>query len=110
MDAFSEILGGVAMKGALFFSAEFSAPWGFASPPSCNLVPLLAPGAQHLVIYHFVIDGSGFVRMEDGSTLRLDAGDVVVLPQGDAHRMSSSEGVDGKGDARDRLRSFRRAT
>ena len=25
-DAFSEILGGVVLKGALFFSAEFSAP------------------------------------------------------------------------------------
>jgi AraC-like DNA-binding protein len=96
MDAFSEILGGVAMKGALFFSAEFSAPWGFASPPSRSLVPVLAPGAQHLVIYHYVIEGSGFVRMEDGSKLRLTAGDVVVLPHGDPHGMCSAEGVTEK--------------
>jgi len=93
MDAFSEILGGVALKGALFFSAEFSAPWGFSSPPSRNLAPVLAPGAPHLVIFHFVIEGSGLVRLEDGSKLRLEAGDVIVLPHGDPHGMCSAEGV-----------------
>jgi hypothetical protein len=96
VDAFSEILGGVAMKGALFFSAEFSAPWGIASPPSCNLVPLLAPGAQHLVIYHYVIEGSGFVRMSDGSNLKVKAGDVIVLPHGDPHGLCSAEDVKEK--------------
>jgi AraC-like DNA-binding protein len=93
MDAFSEILGGVALKGALFFSAEFSAPWGFSSPPSRKLAPALSPGALHLVIYHFLIEGSGLVRLEDGSMLRLEAGDVIVLPHGDAHGMASREGV-----------------
>ena len=29
MDALSEILRGVVLKGALYFNAEFSAPWGF---------------------------------------------------------------------------------
>ena len=27
MDAFSEVLNGVRLKGAMFFRAEFSAPW-----------------------------------------------------------------------------------
>src|SRR3954454_9082050 len=34
MDAFSEILSGVKLRGALFFSAEFSTPWGFTAPSS----------------------------------------------------------------------------
>jgi len=34
VDAFSEVLSGVKLKGAMFFSAEFSAPWAFASPHS----------------------------------------------------------------------------
>jgi AraC-like DNA-binding protein len=93
MDAFSEVLGGVALKGALFFSAEFSAPWGFSSPPARNLAQMLAPGAPHLVIFHFVIEGSGLVRLEDGYTLRLEAGDVIVLPHGDPHGMCSGEGM-----------------
>ncbi len=32
MDAFSEVLRGVRMKGAMFFSAEFSAPWRLSTP------------------------------------------------------------------------------
>ena len=93
MDAFSEILSGVKLSGALFFSAEFSAPWCFASPASHTLAPLLAPGAPHLVIYHFVIDGVAFVQLPDGSSMELGPGDIVVLPHGDPHLMTSAPGV-----------------
>ena len=93
MDAFSEILSGVKLSGALFFSAEFSAPWCFASPASNTLAPLLAPGAPHLVIYHFVIDGAAFVTLPDGESMELGPGDIVVLPHGDPHLMTSAPGV-----------------
>src|SRR5262245_19993222 len=93
MDDFSEILSGVKLCGPLFFSADFSAPWGFSSPASTMLAPMLAPGAPHLVIYHFVIDGGAFVQLADGQSIELGPGDVVVLPHGDAHQMMSSRGV-----------------
>jgi AraC-like DNA-binding protein len=96
MDAFSEILGGVVLKGAMFFSAEFSAPWCFNSPDAQNLAPMLAPGAPHLLIYHFLIEGSGLVRIENESPIRLEPGDVIVLPHGHAHEMCSAEGVGDK--------------
>jgi len=32
MDAFSEILSGFKLNGAVFFTAEFSASWGFSYP------------------------------------------------------------------------------
>ncbi|MBV9081969.1 MAG: AraC family transcriptional regulator [Acidobacteriaceae bacterium] len=89
MDAFSEILNGIKLNGALFFNAEFSAPWGFAAPPSWTLAPALAPGAPHLVIYHFVIDGRAAARTVEGQTLTLEPGDVVVLPHGDPHFFTS---------------------
>src|SRR5947209_1931236 len=94
MDAFSDILSGVKLSGALFFSAEFSAPWCFASPASHTLAPLLAPGALHLVIYHFVIDGEAFVHLPGGQSMELGPGDIVVLPHGDAHVMTSAKGVE----------------
>ena len=56
MDAFSEILSAVKLNGAVFFSAEFSAPWGFSTPPTNVITAEFAPGAAHLVLYHFVID------------------------------------------------------
>ena len=82
MDAFSEILAGVKLNGALFFNADFSAPWGFAAPASNTLAPALAPGAPHLVIYHFVIEGRAVVRLEGGPSISLEPGDVVVFPHG----------------------------
>src|SRR5215471_19957229 len=91
MDAFSEILSGIKLNGAVFFNAEFSAPWGFSVPPSkeMSVADVLAPGAAHFVLYHLVVDGGALVEMADGKTLELKSGDVVIFPNGDAHHMSS---------------------
>src|ERR1700687_2925583 len=89
MDAFSEILSGVKLNGALFFSAEFSAPWGFSAPASNMLSAELATGAAHLVLYHFLIDGGAFVQLTDGPSIGLEPGDVVIFPHGDSHHMTS---------------------
>jgi AraC-like DNA-binding protein len=93
MDAFSEILSGVKLKGALFFTAEFSAPWGFSTPASNTMTPVLAPGAAHLVLYHFVIDGGALVQLLDGQSVELKAGDVVIFPHGAPHDMTSGKGA-----------------
>ena len=66
MDAFSEVLNGVRLKGAMFFSAEFSAPWRLSTPHCRALASTLAPDAPHMVIYHFVVDGSALARLEGG--------------------------------------------
>jgi AraC-like DNA-binding protein len=89
MDAFSEILSGVKLNGAVFFNADFSAPWGFAAPASKALAPSLAPGAPHLVIYHLVVEGRAVARLADGEWISLGPGDVVIFPHGDPHLVTS---------------------
>src|SRR5262249_55471331 len=74
-----------------FFSAEFSAPWGFSAPASKMLAEHVAPGAAHLVLYHLLIDGTGFVEMDDGQSVVLVPGDVVIFPHGDPHHMSNGK-------------------
>jgi AraC-like DNA-binding protein len=99
MDAFSEVLSAVKLKGALFFNAEFSSPWGIASPHSNYMAPALLPGAEHLVIFHLLIEGSAFAQLEDGRPIGLSAGDIVIFPHGDPHRMgngSPSQLLDGE--------------
>jgi AraC-like DNA-binding protein len=93
MDAFSEILSGVRLSGALFFTAEFSAPWGFSAPASNIMAAMLAPRAAHLVLYHFVIDGGALVQLADQQSIELKPGDVVIFPHGHAHVMSSIKGA-----------------
>src|SRR4030095_4881799 len=93
MDAFSEILSGVKLNGAVFFSAEFSAPWGFSAPASRLIAAKVVPNAAHLLLYHLVIEGGAVVGMEDGESVALVPGDVVIFPHGDPHHMSSGKGT-----------------
>ena len=94
MDPFSQILSGIVLKGALFFNAEFSAPWGFNAPPAQELAPFLAPDAPHLLVYHFLVEGSGMVRLGNDAPIKLEPGDVIVVPHGDPHAMCSAQGVE----------------
>ena len=93
MDAFSQILSGVKLLGAVFFTAEFSAPWGFSTAAPNMMAAKIAPGAEHLVLYHFVIAGGAVVELLDGQSIELKPGDVVIFPHGDPHHMSSGKGA-----------------
>ena len=93
MDVFSEILSGVKLNGAVFFSAEFSAPWGFLQPAANVMAARIAPGAEHLVLYHLVIEGAAVIELADGEPIELKPGDVVIFPDGDAQHMSSGKGA-----------------
>jgi AraC-like DNA-binding protein len=85
MDVLSEVLRVVKLEGALFFNAEFSAPWCISSSPSTALARYLSPGAGHLIIYHFLTEGRAYARLSEGPHEELTAGDIVIFPHGDAH-------------------------
>lgn len=93
MDVLSEVLKAVKLDGAIFYNAEFSSPWCFASPGSRVLAPLLAPGADHVIIYHLLIEGRGFARLEEGNRIPLEAGDIVIFPHGDTHFVENGSGA-----------------
>jgi AraC-like DNA-binding protein len=73
------------MTGAIFFDVECGAPWGFAVPAIDTVAHQLAPGTERLVNYHLVTRGQARVCFEDGEEVAVTAGDVVVLPHGEAH-------------------------
>lgn len=93
MDALSEILRVVRLASAIFFNAKFTAPWCYQSGSADSVAPLLEPGAERVVIFHLVTEGECCVELENQPPLRLSAGDVVLFPQGDAHRMASEPGL-----------------
>lgn len=93
MDALSEVLRVVRLSGAVFFNASFSAPWCFSSPAAASVMHTLHPGAERLVIYHLLTEGACRLEVDGIAPTQLRAGDVVVFPHGDAHRMASAPGV-----------------
>jgi AraC-like DNA-binding protein len=91
MDALSDVLKVAHLTGGVFLHAEFFAPWCIAArvaPEHC--APALGPAA-HLIIYHYVIEGDFHIRVEgeDGESLVIGAGEVVMLPRNDLHLMGS---------------------
>ena len=93
MDALSETLRVVRLVGAIFINARFTAPWCYQSPRADTAAPLLEPGAERVVIFHLITEGSCWAELAGQPPLPLAAGDVVVFPQGDAHRMASEAGL-----------------
>src|SRR6202050_2872654 len=93
MDALSETLRVVRLVGAIFINARFTAPWCYQSPSADAAAPLLEPGAERVVIFHLITEGECYVEIGGEPPVRLTAGDVVIFPQGHAHRMTSQPGL-----------------
>ncbi len=94
MDVLSEVLKAVKLDGALFYNAEFSAPWCFRAPPSRTVAPYLSPDPRHVIMYHLLSEGRGYAHVEgDSRLLPLTAGDIVIFPHGDPHIMGNGPPV-----------------
>jgi AraC-like DNA-binding protein len=93
MDVLSEVLRAEKLRGALFFHGEFSAPWCLHSIRSTAAAPYLAgvlrqgtgTAPERLIIFHFLTEGRAYAKLADGRREDLSAGDIVIVPHGDAH-------------------------
>ena len=85
MDVLSEILSAVRLEGALFFNAEFSAPWCLSSSGSTGVRPFLSAKDAHVIVFHFLTEGRAYAALPNGDRVELTKGDIVVFPRGDSH-------------------------
>ena len=89
MDALSDVLRIVSLKGGVFLDAEFSAPWCIKSqigPEDCH--PFI-PEATQILAYHYVVHGEPMVRVADVAPVALKEGDIILFPRNDAHYLGS---------------------
>jgi AraC-like DNA-binding protein len=94
-DVLSDVLRAVRLTGALLFFVEASSPYLAEAPVSELLAPIILPGAQHIISYHLMMEGSCYCEIAGQPPLHLSAGDVVVIPHGDRYALSSSPGMFG---------------
>jgi AraC-like DNA-binding protein len=78
MDILSDILEGVKSEGIITGRFSLSAPWGFIKKP--------ADGA----CFRIAADNPFWISVKDAAPVRIEPGDLVLLPHGDAHNMMSS--------------------
>lgn len=89
MDALSDVLRVIRLKGGVFLHAEFTEPWCMFSRVSPEDCGSMMQGADHLVLYHYVIDGRLAVQIPGGQPVEIEAGEVVIFPHNDDHLMGS---------------------
>ena len=92
MDALSELLRSVKLSGAMFYVAECSKPWRVRAPSASTLGRYVAPNASHVIEFHLVTQGAGYVRVGEETT-PFTAGDIFMMPHGDAHEMGNGVGA-----------------
>jgi AraC-like DNA-binding protein len=89
MDALSDILKIARLSGGVFFNAEFSAPWCIAAQMAPEFCAPFLRAADHLIPYHYVVDGKMQVALPNRPPQRLGSGEVVLFPRNDFHLIGS---------------------
>jgi AraC-like DNA-binding protein len=97
-DILSDVLRAVRLTGAIYFDFELTSPWVAEAPPSREIAAKVMPGSQRVIEYHLVARGACWGHAVGQEPIRLNEGDLIVFPQGDAHVMSSAPGMRAKPD------------
>lgn len=80
MDALSDILTSMNLRGMLYFATEFSAPWGVS-----------VPAFENVVRFHLVVRGGCHIGVA-GTGADLAEGDFALVPRGAEHRIARDRG------------------
>jgi AraC-like DNA-binding protein len=97
-DTLSHLLSAVRLHGAVFYYVKGYPPWVVENPHVREIIPAIMPGAEHMIEFHGVVKGSCWAALTGEPPIRLEAGDVVLFPQGDPHVMSSAPGMRATSD------------
>jgi AraC-like DNA-binding protein len=76
-DILSEVLQDLQLSGASYCRSELTEPWGLKFPP------------EEGAVFHFVAEGGCWLSTASQEPLRLNGGDVVLLPRGTGHALAT---------------------
>ncbi len=85
--ALTDALSRLRVQSAFFLRGEYSEAWALESMPAQDVAAALLLDTDRVVLFHVIASGRCWVEPAAGERLWADAGDVIVLPHGDAHRM-----------------------
>lgn len=79
-DALGETLYSLRLNGLMYANSELSAPWGIDMPPM-----------DGKMMFHIVTEGCCWLRFPSQESVCLRPGELVLLPLGEGHLISSTE-------------------
>jgi AraC-like DNA-binding protein len=93
VDVLSNVLRVIRLSGAIFFSAEFRAPYALAEPPPPPLAARLFPAAECLALFHVLAQGDCWIAPDGEAPLHMEQGDVIIFPHSHPHVVTSRVGT-----------------
>jgi AraC-like DNA-binding protein len=75
------------LEGAVFLRAEYREPWAYESLTAPETAKILRDDTDRVILFHVVASGTCWVEVDEHDRHWAKAGDVIVLPYGDQHRM-----------------------
>ena len=95
-DTLSDVLRSVRLRSAVFYFVSCEGDWVAEAPASREIAAAVMPEADHVIEYHVVTAGECWAAISGEQPKKLKRGDIIMLPQGDAHVLSSSPGMRGE--------------
>ncbi len=89
-DLLTEVLRTIRLTSAVLWRADNSEPWRIYTANAAAVARWVGLEGKHLVLFHVVAHGQCRVEL-DGERHDLEAGDLIILPRGDAHRLGGLE-------------------
>ncbi|MGH2703986.1 MAG: AraC family transcriptional regulator [Actinomycetota bacterium] len=86
-DAFERL----RLEGAIFLRAEYTESWALDGQGGPTFAAMMHPGAERLVLFHVIASGRCWVSLPDDERYWASAGEVILLPYGDAFLMGGVE-------------------
>lgn len=92
-DTLSDVLRSVRLRSAVFYYVSCDGAWVAEAPASHEIAAAVMPGVEHLIEYHVVTAGECWAAIVGEPSRKLRRGDVILLPRGDPHVVSSAPGM-----------------
>jgi AraC-like DNA-binding protein len=86
----SDVLDSIRLRGAVFFLWEPAAVYGVGVADGEKLSRHIMPGSDRVISYHIVERGPCWAAVRGAAPMRLDSGDILLLPHGDAYKIGDS--------------------
>jgi len=92
-DTLSDVLRTVRLRTAVFYYVSCDGEWVSEAPCSRDIAAAVMPEAEHVMEYHVLTSGECWAGLVGAAPIKVRRGDVVLLPHGDAHVISSAPGM-----------------
>jgi AraC-like DNA-binding protein len=79
-DAVADLLAALRVHSSVYCLSDLGAPWGFRVD------------GENIAKFHLVLEGACWLRLDGLDPVRLDRGELVILPRGERHTMSDDLG------------------